>query len=124
MFTQIIENMNSEQDTFDELKYDITVDGWGTKIYRNKDGEYHRDEGPAVIYENGSKFWYQNGKRHRDEGPAIIFPDGMELYYIYDINYTKEEHELRVGICKGCVIGRLALQSFGTMENSIGISII
>ena len=33
----------------------------------------HREEGPAVIYSNGDKAWYQHGKFHRENGPAIEF---------------------------------------------------
>lgn len=38
-----------------------------------KDGEYHRDGGPAVIYNNPNRLrlWFQNGKLHRTNGPAL-----------------------------------------------------
>jgi hypothetical protein len=32
----------------------------------------HREDGPAVIWQDGTKFWYYNGKRHREDGPAYI----------------------------------------------------
>ena len=31
----------------------------------------HREDGPAVIHQNGIKEWWQNGKRHREDGPAV-----------------------------------------------------
>jgi len=46
-----------------------------------QDGEYHREDGPAVIWTDGSQFWYQNGKIHRDNGPAIISSNGDESWY-------------------------------------------
>lgn len=39
--------------------------------YRNAAGELHRNNGPAVIHNNGNKEWWINGERHRDDGPAI-----------------------------------------------------
>ena len=45
------------------------------------DGEYHRLDGPAIIYATGSKIWFQNGLRHRLDGPAITDADGSEYWY-------------------------------------------
>jgi len=33
----------------------------GNKIWINVDGEIHREDGPAVEFANGSKFWFLNG---------------------------------------------------------------
>ncbi len=44
-------------------------------------GEKHRDDGPAVISTNGAQFWYRHGERHRDDGPARIWPDGTQHWY-------------------------------------------
>lgn len=38
---------------------------------KNEKGERHREDGPAVEYADGSKYWYQNGELHREDGPAI-----------------------------------------------------
>ena len=46
------------------------------------DGEYHRENGPAIEYDNGSKFWYINGKPHREDGPAIERVSGSKFWYI------------------------------------------
>lgn len=32
---------------------------------------YHRDDGPAIEWANGSKAWFRDGDCHRDDGPAI-----------------------------------------------------
>ena len=47
-----------------------------------KEGYAHRDNGPAVIKEDGTLEWWKNGKLHRlsHEGPAIIKPDGSVEY--------------------------------------------
>ena len=55
-------------------------DADGTKAwYRN--GKYHREDGPAMEYSNGDKRWYRNGKRHREDGPAIEDADGTKYWY-------------------------------------------
>ena len=32
---------------------------------------------------NGDQEWYKNGERHRDNGPAIILADGTQYWYQY-----------------------------------------
>ena len=49
------------------------------KIYKNE--KLHREDGPAIIYSNGSKVWYRNGLCHRDDGPAVIDSDGFKAWY-------------------------------------------
>jgi len=64
-------------------EFDIGVEKWGfrngkvvykidkedtKRWYRN--GELHRDDGPAVEWADGTKEWYRNGRKHRDDGPA------------------------------------------------------
>lgn len=48
---------------------------WDTRARKTHyvNGFIHNDDGPAVIYEDGSKEWYKNGLRHRDNGkPALV----------------------------------------------------
>ena len=58
------------------------------KIYPNGDkfwylnGEYHREDGPAIEYSNGYKAWYINGKRHREDGPAIERANGDKSWWL------------------------------------------
>jgi hypothetical protein len=40
-------------------------------IYYYKNGELHRENGPAVEYRNGEKHWFKNGLHHRIDGPSI-----------------------------------------------------
>lgn len=80
----------TEQALFDKLKYRITIDEDGNKRYFDCDGEYHRDEGPAIEYANGSKSWFINGKRHRIDGPACEWSTGPR-WYIDDKQLTEKE---------------------------------
>jgi hypothetical protein len=41
----------------------------------------HREDGPAIIYPNGTQMYYIDGKLHRDDGPAVINERGDEYYY-------------------------------------------
>jgi hypothetical protein len=63
--------------------------------YYNKYDKYHRTDGPAVEYSNGSRVWYVNGKRHRTDGPAIEYNDGSKAWYVDGIQLTEEEFNLR-----------------------------
>lgn len=83
--------------------------------------EFHREDGPAVVYDDGDKFWYQNdnlhredgpayegadgtkhwwayGLRHRLDGPAIEDADGTEYFFIDGKHYTKEEFLKKTGV--------------------------
>lgn len=55
--------------------------GDGNILYRNENGELHRDDGPAVISPHGGKIWYRNGKKHREDGPALIANNLAEIWY-------------------------------------------
>ena len=46
------------------------------KVWYNDRGQFHRVDGPAIEYANGTKSWYLNGKLHREDGPAIEWADG------------------------------------------------
>lgn len=49
-----------------------------------KNGELHREGGPAVEWPGGNKEWWVNGKVHRLDGPAIEYHDGHKSWYIED----------------------------------------
>lgn len=52
------------------MKNGLIVDKYGNKFYYKND-LFHREDGPALDYVNGTKKWFQNGKKHRLDGPAI-----------------------------------------------------
>ena len=47
------------------------IDKYGTICYYNENNELHREDGPAVEYASGNKYWFKNGKRHRNVIRAI-----------------------------------------------------
>src|ERR1700691_5145576 len=64
----------------------------GTMFYY-LNGKYHREDGPAFIWKDGTIKYFINGKRHREDGPAVIHPDGTVFYYINDKHITKEVND-------------------------------
>jgi len=62
-----------------ENKISIKVVFDSIAIYKN--GNLHRDDGPAVIYSNGYKSWWKNNKLQRDDGPAFISANGYKEWF-------------------------------------------
>ena len=58
------------------------IDKNGNKFWYNSQNQFHRDDGPAIEWANGTKSWYINGNLHREDGPAIEWINGGEAWYI------------------------------------------
>jgi len=56
-------------------------DKGGNKFWQDENGLRHREDGPAIEYANGDKFWYQHDILHRDDGPAIEWANGTKYWY-------------------------------------------
>jgi len=53
-----------------------------TNETKNNRGELHSfDDKPAVVYDNGDKWWYKEGKLHRVGGPAVDWTNGAKGWY-------------------------------------------
>ncbi len=83
--------------------------------YINKRGGKHREDGPAVEWNNGDKEWwinnkrhrtdgpavekyyikewFINGKRHRNDGPAIEYNNGLRSWYLNGVQYSEEQYD-------------------------------
>ena len=86
----------SEQAVFEALKYRVVVNEHGTRRYYNAAGQKHRDHDPAVIWADGSKFWYQNGQLHREIGPAIEWWNGSVEWWLNGVQLTESEFKQEV----------------------------
>lgn len=64
------------------------TDSFGT-IRWYKDGELHRDDGPAVDRYDGVKIWYINGKPHREDGPAVEYSDGRKDWFLNGVRHRE-----------------------------------
>ena len=63
----------------------------GTKAWY-RDGVLHREDGPAVEYADGNRSWYHHGKLHRAGGPALELTDEEDEYYVHGNHYTRDEY--------------------------------
>ena len=70
----------------------MTIDKRGAKRWRFKNGQLHREDGPAFEYANGTKLWFLNGKYHREDGPAIEYTNGTKAWYLNGKQMTEDEH--------------------------------
>jgi len=52
------------------------------KVWINSDNLLHREDGPALVYKNGTEHWYVNGVHHRDNGPASEYADGRREWWM------------------------------------------
>jgi hypothetical protein len=59
----------------------MTTDENGNKFWTLPNGKLHRENGPAVEFTNGDKYWYINGEKHREDGPAVEWDNGDKLWY-------------------------------------------
>jgi hypothetical protein len=73
------------------MKPECAIDKNGNKRWF-LNGEYHREDGPAVEFHDGSKFWYLNNKLHREDGPAIEYPDGDNQWWLNGKEYTEKDY--------------------------------
>jgi|SRR5579859_2875925 len=63
-------------------QYICEIDEYGDKFWL-LNGQYHREDGPAVEYVNGYKAWYLYDQLHRLDGPAVEHADGNKSWYYY-----------------------------------------
>ena len=87
------------------IEYTVKVYASGSK-YWYLNGNYHREDGPAVEYADGSKYWFLNGKYHREDGPAAEYANGDKSWYLNGKKVTEEEHKKRTSkaTCSGKVV--------------------
>ena len=75
------------------ITYQVTVNECNTLWKLN--GQYHREDGPAIERANGDKLWYINDKLHREDGPAVEYADGDKFWYINGDLLTEDEFNQR-----------------------------
>lgn len=66
------------------------------EYHQDENGEYHREDGPAMILSDGSLHWLIHGRRHRTDGPAIDGPS-LVMWYIRGFSYTFDQWCRNVG---------------------------
>lgn len=57
-------------------------------IIRKLNGKIHHNILPAIIYQNGTRAWYQHGLLHRDNDfPAVIYANGDRAWYRHGLRH-------------------------------------
>jgi hypothetical protein len=75
---------------------DGTEESYLTYIMYFKNGQRHREDGPAFEYSDGTKFWNLNGLHHREDGPAVEYEDGTKQWYLNGCIYTEHKWKIEV----------------------------
>ncbi|AFU69171.1 hypothetical protein P700755_002397 [Psychroflexus torquis ATCC 700755] len=79
------------------MKSSIVTDNDGNKFWMLPNTSmFHREDGPAVEYANGDKYWFINDVRHREDGPAIENFNGVKWWYLNGKEYTEQEHKFKM----------------------------
>ena len=73
-----------------EVKNGRYEDKYGD-VHWYKDGQLHREDGPAVEYEDGEVQWYKDGQLHRDDGPAIEYAYGYKEWWLNGVLHTEKK---------------------------------
>jgi len=47
-------------------------------------------------YANGDKYWYKNGELHREDGPAVELANGKKYWYLNGKRYEKNEFDIEM----------------------------
>ena len=73
------------------MKNGLEIDAQG--IHRwYKDDKLHRDDDlPAVIYPDGTMYWYQYDRDHRENGPADMYADGSIYWWLNGTSYKFDD---------------------------------
>lgn len=51
-----------------------------------------QEQAKAHVYPNGTKRWMlDNGDYHREDGPAIEYADGSKSWWLHDMQYSNAE---------------------------------
>jgi hypothetical protein len=82
--SEYIGNKNNETEYKIEYTGNVEIKKW----YKN--GELHREDGPAIITGNGAQHWYQNGELHREGGPALVCPYGSQYWYKRGLKHRED----------------------------------
>jgi len=67
-----------------------SLDEYGNKRWYDKNGQFHRENGPAIEYRNGTKEWWWHGYLHRVDGPAVEDANGSKFWYRHGIRHRED----------------------------------
>ena len=88
--------------------YKVTVEEDGPVRWYNEQGQFHREDGPAVEYVNGCKRWYLNDKCHREDGPAVESANGDKHWYLNGKEYTEQQWKEKLSPTKELTVSEIS----------------
>ena len=59
------------------------------------------------VYSSGTQFWFLNDQIHREDGPAIIYADGSQEWCLNGEGMTEEEHKRRTNPTKELTVAEI-----------------
>ena len=64
-------------------------EGWYCIVdeHRLSNGDFHREDGPALTYANGDQEWWLNNELHRVDGPAVIWENDEKEWWLFGKQY-------------------------------------
>lgn len=70
-----------------------SIDQAGSEIWHRVDQPdiIHREDGPAIIWDDGSKFWYYDGVNHNENGPSAIYRTGKVYWHYHGMHLEFDE---------------------------------
>jgi len=78
------------------MKSELTIDKNGTKWWKLPNGDFHKEDKPAIETVSGNKTWCVNGLRHREDGPVVEFMGGHKSWYLNNIQYSEKEYKSKM----------------------------
>ena len=94
----------------------------GNKLYYS-DREMkilHREDGPAIEWADGGKWWYLNDKLHREDGPAVEYVSGSKEWYLNGKELTEAEFNARMNPVTELTLDEIA-SKFGVNVSKLKI---
>jgi len=73
------------------------VDVFACTVYVDADNRFHREDGPALIEDDGDKEWWNHGLRTRADGPAIERSDGSYEYWLDGKRHRDRDQDSKPG---------------------------
>jgi len=59
-----------------------------------------------VIVSEDATLWYKPGtdERHREDGPAVEYANGSKFWYLDGVYFTEAEFNLKMNSCEGKIV--------------------
>ena len=91
------------------------INNFRNQRWYNSNGNFHREDGPAIIYAHGLQVWYINGRKHRTDGPAYMTVGDWYGWWINGVSYRDNKSYQRAANLTDEQMNKL-ISEFGNIE--------